>query len=57
MILEVCCPVDLGCCCDVSQGPVGGTGIGGFPGLRVRSGYHVPMLPMPEDIMSPLVFL
>lgn len=25
----------LGCCCDVSQGPVGGTGISGFPGLRV----------------------
>lgn len=31
----------LGCCCDVSQGPVGGTGISGFPGLRVSISFAV----------------
>ena len=35
------CPVYLGCCCDVSQGPVGGFGIGGFPGLRVSISFEI----------------
>lgn len=35
------CPVYLGCCCDVSQGPVGGTGVSGFPGLRVSISFVV----------------
>lgn len=42
------CPVYLGCCCDVSQGPVGGIGISGFPGLRVSISYHVIVFLMPS---------
>lgn len=49
----------LGCCCDVSQGPVGGTGINGFPGLRVSNSFaiifffyiYVPCFPCKIDIM------
>lgn len=41
----MCLPVHLECCCDVSQGPVGGTGVNGFPGLRVSIGFVVlPLL-------------
>lgn len=48
----------LGCCCDVSQGPVGGTGINGFPGLRVSNSFgiilffiYVPCFSCKIDIM------